>query len=132
MAKMAGKFARFNAGLGAISGPFRWGGGFRVERLDITDFEAPVSASGNNIHTSGLTGPLDSTFTVEGWLDDANINLFFPDTALTCDYLFRKSVSLGYKGVLCDVLDFNPGTSVREVAKFTAQLQANGLVALAA
>lgn len=128
MAKLPGKFARFRASAANIAGPFRWGASFRRERLDTTNFESAVSASGVNVHTEGTTGPLDSTFTVEGWLDDGVINLFFPDASLTCDLLFRKLISLGYKNVVADVLDFAPGTAVREVGRFTAQLQSNGVV----
>jgi len=132
MAKLAGKFARFRVASAAINGPYRWGAGFKRERLDTTNFERTVGGSGVNVHTDGLTGVLDSTFQVEGWIDDGVTNLFFPDAALACDFLFRKNVALGYFGVAADVLDFSPGTAVREVARFTAQLQANGLVSPAA
>jgi hypothetical protein len=132
VAKLPGKFARFQANATTATGAFRWGASFTRERLDTTTFESAVSASGLNLHTDGTTGPLDSKFTVEGWIDDAVLNLFFPDAALTCHLLFRKNVSLGYKNVVADVLDFGPATAVREVGRFTAQLQSSGLVNLAA
>jgi hypothetical protein len=134
MAKLAGKFARFApiTGGAGLNGPYRWGGGFKRERLDTTNFESAVSASGNNIHSEGLTGILDSTFQIEGWIDDAVINTLFPEATLAADFLFRKNVALGYKNVAVDVLDFSPGTAVREVGKFICQAQANGLVSPAA
>lgn len=115
-----------------ITGPFRWNVGFKRERLDLTNFESAVSLDGVNVHTEGTTGPLDTTFTVEAYLNDANVNLFFPTSSLICDLYFRKNVQLGYTSILADVLDFGPSTAVREVAKATAQLQANGLVSPAA
>lgn len=130
--KLPGKFARFRAASANIVGPYRWGAGFRRERLDTTNFESAVSASGVNVHTEGTTGPLDSIFTVEGWLDDAVINLFFPDATMTCDFWFRKSVSLGYNSISADVLDFGPATAVREVGRFTCQMQTSGVVSPAA
>jgi hypothetical protein len=130
--KIAGKFARINNGSTAVVGPFRWTSGFKRERLDVTTFESTVSASGNNVFSDGLTGVLDSIFTIEGWIDDTTINLFFPDASQTNDFLFRKNVSLGYKGVNGDILDFGPATGVREAAKFTSTFQSNGLVPLAA
>ena len=84
MARLPGKFARFRAAATSINGPYRWAASFKRERLDTTTFESAVSASGNNLHTEGTTGPLDSMFTVEGWMDDGIVNLFFPDAGLTC------------------------------------------------
>lgn len=132
MPALPGKFARFRTANVARRGPFRWSPSFRRERLDTTDFESVVSASGNNVHTEGLTGVLDTTFQVEGYMRDDLVNLFFPEAALTCDLYFRKNVALGYVGVAADVLEFTPSTAVREVARFTTQLQANGLVSPAA
>lgn len=132
MAYLPGKFARFRVASAAITGPFRWSPSFRRERLDTTNFESTVSASGNNVHSEGVTGVLDTTFSVEGYLTDTIINTFFPEASLTCDLYFRKAVALGYVGVVADVLDFAPNTSVRQTSQFTAQLQANGLVSPAA
>ena len=130
---LPGKFARLNVtnpiyGSGSAAGPFRWSPGFRRERLDTTNFESVLSADGYNVHSEGQTGPLDTVFSVEGWMTVEIINLFWPAPPLSCDLLFRKNVALGYKGVIADVLDFGPSTGVRENGKFTAQLQANGLV----
>lgn len=132
MAKLPGKFGRFRSSSQNVVGPFRWGASFRRERIDTTNFESVLSATGKNLHTEGETGPLDSMFTVEGHLDTTVINLFFPDAAITCDLLYRKDVALGYKNVSADVLDFAPGIAVREAARFTAQLQSNGLIPMAA
>lgn len=132
MAFLPGKFARFRVLSTAVAGPFRWNIGFRRERLDVTTFESTVSASGNNVFSDGLTGPMDTTFQVEAYMTDANVNIFFPDSLLTCDLLFRKNVSLGYVGLLADVLEFTPNTSVRDRAMGTAQLQTSGLVTSAA
>lgn len=132
MAFLPGKFARFRAASTAVAGTFRWNVGFRRERLDVTTFESTVSASGYNVHSDGLTGVLDTTFQVEMYMNDAVINVFFPEAALSCDLLYRKAVSLGYNGVSADVLEFTPNTSVRDRAMGTAQLQANGLVSPAA
>ena len=132
MAKLAGKFARFQASGTAINGPFRWGAGFKRERLDTTNFESAVDAGNINVFSEGLTGVVDTTFTVEGWIDDTTLNVFYPSQQFTADFLFRKNVSLGYKSVAVDVLDFSPGTAAREAGKFTAQMQASGLVGTAA
>ena len=132
MAKLPGKFARFRSGGLAINGPYRWGCGFKRERLDTTNFESAVSSSGNNVHTEGTTGPLDSIFTVEGWMDDTVVNMFFPDATMNNDFRFRKNVALGYNDVSADVLDFGPSTAVREMARFTAQMQTSGVVGPAA
>jgi len=129
---LPGKFGRFRRAGAAVEGAYRWAPGFRRERLDTTNFESAVSASGNNLHTEGTTGPLDTTFTVEGYLTPGNVNMFFPEEDLTCDLLFRKNNPLGYTGVVADVLEFSPSLGVREVAKFTSNLQANGLVSPAA
>lgn len=132
MAFLPGKFARFRVASAAITGPFRWNVGFRRERLDTTNFESATGVSGVNVHSEGLTGPLDTIFNVEGVLDSAGLNIFFPESALTCDLYFRKSVALGYAGVVADVLTFNPSTAVRDRGAFTAELQASGLVPQAA
>jgi hypothetical protein len=129
---LPGKFARFRAAAAAVKGPFRWNVGAKRESLDTTSFESPVSASGVNVHCEHETGPLDTTFGVEGVLDTGVVNLFWPDALLTCDLLYRKDSPLGYQNVLADVLDFNPSTAVREVGRFSAQLQATGLVSPAA
>lgn len=132
MAYFPGKFARFQFSSVAIAGPYRWAPSFKRERLDTTNFESAVGPSGNNVHSEGVTGVLDTTFSVEIYLTDANVNLFFPDAGVICDLLFRKNVALGYKGIAADVLELSPSTAVREVAKATAQLQSNGVVYSAA
>ena len=128
MAFLPGKFARFRAPT-AIAGPFRWNIGFRRERLDLTNFESTVSTSGYNVHSEGTTGVLDTTFTVEMYMSDANVNAFFPETTVFCDLLYRKNVELGYHNLVADVLEFQPNTAVRDRAMGTVQMQANGLVA---
>lgn len=128
---LPGKFARFRMPA-EFAGPFKWNVGFRRERLDLTNFESPLSASGNNVHSEGTTGVLDTTFGVELYMTDANVNAFFPEAPVLCDLLYRKNISLGYKGVTADVLEFQPNTTVRDRAMGTAQLQANGLVQQAA
>jgi hypothetical protein len=127
VAYLPGKFARFSAGASVVEGAFRWSVGFRRERLDTTNFESVVGVSGVNVHSEGLTGILDTTFSVEGYVNTDTINLFFPDVELACALYYRKDVSLGYS-CDADVLSFSPQTSVRDKAGFTAELQANGLV----
>lgn len=127
MAFLPGKFARFRMP-SQIQGPFRWNVGFRRERLDVTNFESAVSASGLNVHSEGLTGVLDTTFSVEVYMVDTIINAFFPEAPVVCDLLYRKNVSLGYRSVNADILEFQPNTSVRDKAMATVQMQANGLV----
>lgn len=129
---LPGKFARFSLGADSVAGAYRWSPGFRRERLDTTNFESAVSASGINVFSEGDTGPLDTTFSVEMYVSAVNVNFFFPDAQLTCSLYYRKNVPLGYTGLIADVLDFSPSTAVREVAKATAQLQTSGLVAAAA
>lgn len=131
MAFLPGKFARVKAPT-AITGPFRWNIGFRRERLDLTNFESTVSLSGNNVHSEGATGILDTTFSLEMYMSDANVNTFFPESQMTVDLLYRKAVQLGYIGVTADVLEFQPNTAVRDRSMGTIQLQANGLVPQAA
>lgn len=130
MAFLPGKFARFRQPT-AITGPFRWNVGFRRERLDLTNFESAVSVDGTNVHSEGATGVLDTTFTVEQYMSDANVNLFFPAAQVQCDLLYRKTVQLGYVGVYADVLDFTANTAVRDRAMGTVQMQANGIVSQA-
>ena len=132
MAFLNGKFARFRVAAAAVTGAFRWQLGLRRERLDTTNFESVVSLSGNNVHSDGLTGVLDSTVTVEGYSDDATINLLFPEASLAIDLFYRKAVQLGYSIAYADVLSFAPKTAVRDRAGFTCELQANGLVSPAA
>jgi len=132
VAFLPGKFARFRAAGISASGAFRWNIGFRRERLDVTTFESTVSASGNNVHSDGLTGVLDTTFQVETYISDTTYNLFFPEASLSCDLFYRKLVQLGYSGILADVLEFTPNVTVRDRAMGTVQLQANGLVSPAA
>ena len=132
MSFLPGKFARFRVASAAQAGPFRWNIGFRRERLDVTTFESTVSLSGNNVHSDGLTGVLDTTFQVETYMNDAAINLFFPEASLLCDLYYRKNVALGYSGITADVLEFTPNTAVRDRAMGTVQLQSNGLVSPAA
>lgn len=129
---LPGKFARFRVGGVSQTGPFRWNIGFRRERLDVTTFESAVSASGNNLHSDGLTGVLDTTFQVETYVNDATVNLFFPEAAVVCDLYYRKAVALGYIGISADVLEFTPNTAVRDRAMATVQMQSNGLVSPAA
>jgi hypothetical protein len=128
MAFLNGKFARFRVAATAVTGAFRWQLGLRRERMDTTNFESVVSASGNNVHSDGLTGVLDSTVTIEGYSDDNTINLLFPEASLAVDLLYRKTVSLGYAISYADVLAFSPKTGVRDRAGFTCELQTNGLV----
>ena len=123
---LPGKFARFRSGGANVRGPFRWGFSAKRESIDTTNFESPVSASGNNVACEHETGPLDTTFNVEGYMDTAIVNMFFPDAALACDLLYRKNPVVGFLAVPADVLDFNPGTAVREVGRFSASLQTNG------
>lgn len=132
MSFLPGKFARFRLSSTAVTGPFRWNIGFRRERLDTTNFESVVGATGVNVHSEGLTSVLDTTFQVETYVNDAAVNVFFPDASLSCDLLYRKTVTLGYMGIAADVLEFTPNTGVRERAMGTAQLQSNGLVSPAA
>lgn len=132
MAFLPGKFARIKVASTSVTGPFRWNVNFRRERLDTTNFESTASASGVNIHSEGLTGVLDTVFTIEGYSNTDVINVLFPDASVTCDLLFRKSVALGYQSVAADVLSYQTNTAVRERAQFTAELQANGLVSPAA
>lgn len=132
MAYLPGKFARFTAGGVTVTGAFKWSIGFKRDRLDTTNFESVVGASGVNVHTEGLTGVLDTTFSVEGHMLDALVNIFFPDAYVACTLLYRKAVSLGYSVPYADVLSFSPQTSVRDKAGFSAELQASGLVSPAA
>lgn len=131
MSALPGKFARFRSSSASVSGAFRWNIGFRRERLDLTNFESAVSVSGINVFSEGSTGPMDTTFQVEVYATDANVNLFFPEGSLTCDLLFRKTVSLGYMGIVADVLNFTPNTEVRGIGKFVVEFQSNGLVSQA-
>lgn len=132
MAFMAGKFARVTVDGVTATGPYRWSIGFKRERLDVTTFEATVGATGVNVHTDGLTGPLDTTIQVEGYQNDVTPNLLFPDSSAALTLLWRKAVALGYTVASADVLDYNSNTAVRDKAGWTSQLQASGLVAPAA
>ncbi|TXH99555.1 MAG: hypothetical protein E6Q76_19595 [Rhizobium sp.] len=127
MAFLPGKFARFRMPT-AIAGPFRWNIGFRRERLDLTNFESPLSTSGVNVHSEGTTGILDTTFSVEMYCNDTTINAFFPEITVVCDLLFRKAAQLGYLGINADILEFTPNTSVRDKAMATVNFQATGIV----
>lgn len=132
-AYLPGKFGRFYlAGFGNVSGAYKWAPSFKRERLDLTNFESAVGASGNNVFSEGDVGVLDTTFQVECYMSPVNVNLFFPDATLQCSLYYRKNIPLGYTGLVADVLDFSPNTAVREVAKGTASLQTNGLVVSAA
>ena len=133
MAALPGKFARFSTPSGTqLVGAYRWNISFKREGLDTTNFESAIDASGLNACSDGLTGVLDTTFQVELYPNDQNPNVFWPLATLACDLLFRKNQPLGYVGIMADVLDFSPSTSVREVSKGTAQLQSNGIVPQAA
>lgn len=132
MAYLPGKFARFRVASTAIAGPYRWNIGFRRERLDTTTFESTVSLSGNNVHSDGMTGVLDTTFQVETLMSDVAVNLFFPEAQIVCDLYFRKVVQLGYTGLVADVLEMTPTTERRGIATSTVQLQTSGLVSPAA
>lgn len=132
MAFLPGKFARFTAGGVTASGTFKWDVGFRRDRLDTTHFESTVSASGNNVHSEGLTGVLDTTFSVSGHVSDTLVNILFPEASIAATLLYRRNVSLGYSVASADVLSFSPSTSARGKAEFSAELQANGLVSPAA
>lgn len=133
---LSGKFARINVAQGvfsgAASGPYRWAAQFKRERLDTTNFESAVGVSGVNVHSEGLTGVLDTTFTVEGYVSDVLVNLLWPEASVLVDLLYQKNIPLGYKGVLADVLSFSGNTSVRDKATFTAECQSNGIVGYAA
>lgn len=129
---LPGKFARFSAGGLTTSGAFRWNVAFRRDRLDTTTFESIVSADGTNVHSDGETGVLDTTFNVEGYSVDTTINILFPGAGIAAALQYRKNVALGYAIADADVLSFNPQTTVRDKASFTAELQANGLVSPAA
>jgi hypothetical protein len=132
VAFLAGKFARVTVDAVTATGPYRWGLGAKRERLDVTTFESTVGATGVNLHTDGLTGPMDTTISVEGWQNDVTPNLLFPDASAALGLFWRKAVQLGYTIGSADVLDYNSNTTVREKAGWTAQLQTNGLVAPAA
>ena len=132
MAYLPGKFARFRVASTAVAGPYRWNIGFRRERLDTTTFESTVSVSGNNVHSDGLTGVLDTTFQVETLMSDVNVNIFFPEAQIICDLYYRKAVQLGYTGLIADVLELTPTTERRGIATSTVQLQTSGLVSPAA
>jgi hypothetical protein len=107
VAFMAGKFARVTVDGNTATGPYRWGVGFKRERLDVTTFESTVGASGVNVHTDGLTGPLDTTIQIEGYQNDVVPNLLFPDSSAALTLLWRKAVALGYSIGSADVLDYN-------------------------
>lgn len=132
MAYLPGKFARFRVASTAVAGPYRWNIGFRRERLDTTTFESTVSVSGNNVHSDGLTGVLDTTFQVETLMSDVNVNIFFPEAQIVCDLYYRKLIQLGYTGLIADVLELTPTTERRGIGTATAQLQTSGLVPQAA
>lgn len=126
MAYLAGKWARFNAGGINVVGAYKWSIGFKRERLDTTSFES--AANTVNVFSDGLTGVLDTTFSVEGYVSDALVNLFFPEANIAAALYYRKSVALGYAINYADILSFSPSTTVRDKATFTAELQTSGLV----
>lgn len=128
MAYLAGKFARFNAGGTNVVGAYKWGIGFKRDRLDTTSFESAVSVDGVNVFSDGLTGVMDTTFSVDGYVSDVLVNLFFPQANLSAVLYYRKNVALGYVITYADILSFTPSTSVRDKAVFTAELQTSGLV----
>ena len=132
MAYLPGKFARFRVASTAIAGPYRWNIGFRRERLDTTTFESTVSVSGNNVHSDGMTGVLDTTFQVETLMSDVNVNIFFPEAQIVCDLYYSKLIQLGYIGLIADVLELTPSTERRGIATSTVQLQTSGIVYQAA
>lgn len=125
---LAGKHGRINVtGVGAVGYMSSWRARMRRERLDTTNFES-VTLNGN-VYSEGLTGVLDTTFTVEGYCHaGGNLLVYYPQDGLVHDFLFRKTSPLGYLGVECDVLGFEPGGNVRDRFTFTAELQSNGLV----
>jgi hypothetical protein len=127
---LPGKFGRFVNGGQAVEGAYRWSMGMKRERIDVTNFES--DAAGENVYSEGVTGPVDTTFSVELYATAANLNVFYPQAPLICALYFKKSPPLGYQGVEADVLDLSPSTGVRETGKLTASLQANGLVVQAA
>lgn len=132
MAFLAGKFARVTVGAVTATGPYRWQIGFRRERLDVTTFESTVGLTGVNLHTDGLTGPLDTTVTIEGYQTDTTPNLLFPDASTSLALLWRKNVALGYAIAVADVLSYNSNTAVRDKAGWSAECQASGIVSPAA
>lgn len=130
VASLPGKFGRFNSPSGVTAqGAFRWNVGFRRERLDTTTFDSDTDNT--NVFSNGVTGVLDTTFQVEIYNNSSTPNLLFPGASVTCDLLFNRISTLGYKNIAADVLSFAPSSEVRGVSKGTAELQSNGLVASA-
>lgn len=131
MAYLAGKYARFTAGGVNVVGSYKWAIGFKRDRLDTTNFESAVSVSGNNVFSEGLTGIFDTTFSVDGYVNDALVNIFFPEAYITAALYYRKTVALGYAIPYADILSFSPNTTVRDKAGFSAEFQTSGLVSAA-
>jgi hypothetical protein len=123
----AGKFGRLKVASAAVGYMSGWKSRFRRERLDTTNFES--AASTYNVFSDGLTGVLDTTFNVDGYVDVGNAAVFFPAATLSCDFIFNKTSGLGYLGIAADVLGFEPGGQVRQLFTFSAELQSNGAVA---
>lgn len=134
MAFLNGKWARFSAtttsvagsSSGNVTGAYKWAIGFKRDRLDTTNFES--SADTINVFSEGLVGVLDTTFSVDGYVSDTNVNIFWPGSSLAAGLYYRKTSQLGYTISNADLLDFSPTTTVRDKAGFSAQFQTNGTV----
>lgn len=127
----AGKFGRVQGSgvpLGYLSA---WRARFRRDPIDTTNFE--TTTDGVNVGEEQLTGTLGTTFTVEGYVDQtAGMNLFYPYTQVTMDFLYRKTSPVGFRNVVVDILGFEPGGGVKDVFKYTAEVKVNGLLGVAA
>jgi hypothetical protein len=120
-----GKFARVSVNSTVFAGPFKWSLSFKRDRLDTTNFES--AALGVNVYSEGLTGVMDTTFSMDGYVDDAAPNFLYPAAQVTVSLLFRKSVALGYTAT-ADILEYSTNTAVRDKIGFTANFQTNGSV----
>lgn len=125
----AGKYGRILQNSSAVEGSFRWQMSMKRDRLDVTNFESTLSADGYNVFSDGLTGILDTTATIEGYVNGSALTIFMPKGQLAYSFLYTKTPVHGFLGVNCDILEFAPGIQVRDRQQFTAQLQSNGSVA---
>lgn len=112
-----------------FAGPFKWALSFKRDRLDTTNFESATYLT--NVYSEGLSGVMDTTFSVDGYVSDNAPNILYPNAVVAFTLLFRKTAPLGYAGN-ADILDYSASTPVRDKISFTANFQTNGIVLPAA
>lgn len=129
----AGSSGRIRQGGGntVIGGLTMWDATKALEVLKVTNFESGVDANFVIWEEKISSNIADGKVSIEGWYDTGtptSESFFNVGTAVTMDFLFTKTGTLGYHNCACIVSQFKPTVRLREAQHFTAEVEVNGVM----